>query len=89
MRGKLTALKIKIDRELPHCTDITTELEDLNFKLNEFQNLMSGNRPDIRLFKEFKRQVQSTIWLSHSLNLSLVKILDGIKQDIADKEIGK
>ena len=89
MRGKLTELKIKIGSEVSQCTDITTELEDLNFKLNEFQNLMSGNRPDIRLFKEFRRQIRSTIWLSHSLNLSMVKILEGIKQDIADKEIGK
>jgi hypothetical protein len=40
MRGKLTELKIKIGSEVSQCTDITTELEDLNFKLNEFQNLM-------------------------------------------------
>ena len=89
MRGKLIALKIKIDGELPQCTDITAELEDLNIKLEEFRKLMSGNAGDIRSFKEFRRQVQSTIWLSHSLNISMVKILDGIKQDIADKEIGK
>jgi hypothetical protein len=89
MRGKLIGLQLKIGSEISQCTDITDELEDLNFKLEEFRNLMSGNRPDIRLFKEFRRQVQSTIWLSHSLNLSMVKILDEIKQDIADKEIGK
>ena len=89
MRGKLIELKIKIGSELSQCTDITAELEDLNIKLEEFRNLMSGNSADIRLFKEFRRQVQSTIWLNHSLNLSMVKILDGIKQDIADKEIGK
>jgi hypothetical protein len=47
-----------------------------------FRKLMSGNAGDIRLFKEFRRQVQSTIWLSHSLNISMVKILDGIKQSL-------
>jgi hypothetical protein len=89
MRGKLIELKIKMNMELSQCTDITAELEDLNIKLEEFRNLMSVNSADTRSFKEFRRQVQSTIWLSHSLNISMVKILDEIKQDIADKEIGK
>ena len=89
MRGKTIELEMKISSEVSKCTDITAELKDLNVKLESFQNLVSGNTPDTRLFKEFRRQVQSTIWLSHSLNISIVKILDGIKQDIADKEIGK
>ena len=89
MRGKLTELRIKIDSEVSRCTDITDELKDLNFKLEEFRNLVSGNTPDTRLFKEFRRQVQSTIWLSHSLNNSMCKLLNDIKRDIADKEIGK
>jgi peroxiredoxin len=42
MRGKLIALKIKIGSELPQCTDITAELEDLNIKLEEFRKLMSS-----------------------------------------------
>jgi hypothetical protein len=86
MRGKLTELKIKIDRELSQCTDITTELKELNLKLESFQDLVSGTRLGVLLLKETRRQIQSTIWLSHSLGEDMIKILDGIKQDIRFKE---
>lgn len=86
MNEKLSEFKIKIEREVSQSTEITTELNKLNVKLEQLWGFVSGTSAGTNIYEGIKRHIRSTIWLSQLLNEDMIKLKKDIIQDIANKE---
>jgi hypothetical protein len=86
MNEKLSEFKIKIGREVSQSTEITTELNKLNVKLEQLRGFVSDTSAGTTIYEVIKRHIQSTIWLSQLLNEDLIKLKKDIIEDIANKE---
>ena len=86
MNEKLSEFEIKIGGEVSQSTEITTELNKLNVKLEQLWGFVSGTSAGTNIYEGIKRHIQSTIWLSQLLSEDLIKLRKGVLQDIANKE---
>ena len=86
MIEKLSEMEIKISREVSQSTYITTELIQLNIKLDQLHSFVSVRAAGLNAYKEIRRHIQSTAWLSQLLSEDLIKLRKGVIQDIANKE---
>ena len=77
MDEHLKKLQEKIHKQSLDAGSIVNELKELNLRLDKLWLFVSDDK-GYRAFHEIRRQIHSTLWLSHSLGEDLTKTIKTI-----------